>query len=238
VHCVDCVQGAVKSSPARRTAFGAQVRDRGPVATYVLIGLNIASFLLQLIVGRVWTDAMLFYPYGGQTEPWRFLTSAFVHQPNSIFHIAFNMYALWVVGQALEPALGRLRYVTLYLLSAFGGSTMMLLVATYGTESWLRGVYGASGAVFGLFGAVLVILHRLHRPLQSMITILVINAVIGFVVPNIAWQAHLGGFLVGVGLGAAFAYAPRGRQRAVGVVATAAVTVLIVVLALVKYAMA
>ena len=91
-------------------------------------------------------------PALAQSEPWRFLTSAFAH--GGITHIAFNMYALWVMGSYLEPMLGRARFVAIYLLSALGGSVMYLLLSTPPTAAevatgdygmWWTGAVGASG---------------------------------------------------------------------------------------------
>ena len=77
---------------------------------------------------------------------------------------------------------------------------------------WRTGAVGASGAVFGLFGAFLVLQRRLGRSSAGMYVIIGINAVIGFVIPGIAWQAHLGGLLTGAAVAAAIAYS--GRDRA------------------------
>jgi membrane associated rhomboid family serine protease len=237
VHCVDCVREASRTTVQPRTAFGAPLGSGRPVVTFVLIGLCLASFVLQLTVGRYWTDALIFAPFLGEIEPWRFLTAAFLHSPGMLLHIGFNMYALWILGQSLEPALGRWRFVSLYLLSAVGGSVMVtLLAAPTVAGGWATGVLGASGAVFGLFGAILVVLRRLGRSARPIVVVLVINAVIGFVVPGISWQSHLGGLLTGAVLGLAYAYAPKERRMVVGVGATVAVAVALVVLAAVKYA--
>ncbi|WP_448631754.1 rhomboid family intramembrane serine protease [Cellulomonas soli] len=139
------------------------------------------------------------------------------------------MIALWMVGPWLEMALGRARYITLYLLSAVGGSVGALVLAT-ATSGWMVGLVGASGAVFGLFGAVLVVLRRLGRDAGGIIGILVVNAVLGFVLPGIAWQAHLGGLVTGALLGAAYAYAPQGRQKVVAVTASLVVAGALVLL--------
>ncbi|WP_369795191.1 rhomboid family intramembrane serine protease [Cellulomonas sp. KRMCY2] len=234
---MDCVRAASRTAPQARTAFGAPMRGGVPVVTTTLIGLNVVGFLLQLAVGDRFTNALIFAPSVGDVEPWRFLTSAFLHDPSSFLHIAFNMYALWVLGQNLEPALGRWRFVSLYLLSAIGGAVMVTLLATPGLGgTWQQGVVGASGAVFGLFGAILVVLRRLGRSASGILVILAINAVIGFVVPRISWEAHLGGLLVGLVLGGAYAYAPKARRRTIGVGATVGVGILLVVLAALKYA--
>lgn len=239
VHCVDCVRDAARAARPARSAFGAPLRGGQPVVTVTIIALTVVSYLLQLTLGEVWTGAIVFWPAGGEVEPWRFLTAAFAHYPSGTFgimHIAFNMYALWIIGQSLEPAIGRLRFAAVYVLSALGGSVMVLLLAAPTERAWYTGVVGASGAVFGLFGAIAVVLHRLGRSARPILTIVALNAVIGFVVPTISWQGHLGGLVTGVAIGAAFAYAPRARRRAVGIAATVGIAVVLTVLALVKYA--
>lgn len=230
VHCVDCVREAAARTPQPRSVFGAPLRSGGAVVTTTLVVANVVSYLLQLVAGRAWTDALVFSPALGAAEPWRFLTAAFLHDSRSILHIAFNMYALWILGRVLEPALGRWRFTALYLLSALGGMVMVAALASPLELSWITRVVGASGAVFGLFGAILVVLRRLGRDSRGILAILLINAVIGFVVPGIAWQAHLGGLVVGAGLGAVYAYAPRERRTAVGIGATVAVAVVLVLL--------
>ena len=164
------------------------------------------------------TGQIAFVPSLGDTEPWRFLTSGFAH--GGLLHIAFNMYALWIMGQYLEPLLGRARFVALYLLSALGGSVGYLLLARPRRRGSDRDraraapggpAVGASGAVFGLFGAFLVLQRRLGRSAAGMYVIIGINAVLGFVVPGIAWQAHLGGLLTGRRGAAAIGYLGRSR---------------------------
>ncbi|KGN37461.1 rhomboid family intramembrane serine protease [Knoellia subterranea] len=255
VQCVDCVREGQKSVRQGRTIFGGDLAAVGerPLVTMVIIGICVLVFIGQLTSSSL-TNEIAFVPYLGDTEPWRFLTSAFAHSPRQILHIAFNMYALWIMGQYLEPMLGRARFAALYLISAFGGSVVYLLLSFPASVddlragdfgSWETAAVGASGAVFGLFGAFLVLQRRLGRSAATMYATIAINAVIGFVVPGIAWQAHLGGFLVGVACAAAFAYL--GRRPAMGAgtqsanfgihwVALAAITALLVVLAVVKYA--
>ncbi|MBF0688072.1 MAG: rhomboid family intramembrane serine protease [Cellulomonas sp.] len=232
VHCVDCVAEAARTSREGRTAFGGRVRGGRPVVTLTIIGLCAASYVLQLAVPG-WTSRWAFSPVAGAYEPWRFLTAAFLHSPGQVFHILFNMIALWMVGPYLESTLGRGRFATLYLVSALGGSVGAVLLAP-ATGTWLTAMVGASGAVFGMFGAVLVVLRRTGRDAGPIIGILVLNGVLGFVLPGIAWQAHLGGLVVGALLGAAYAYAPRDRRALVG---WAAPVALVVVLAVVTWTM-
>ncbi len=235
MHCVDCVREAAKAVPATVTVFGGRVRVGRPVVTYTLIALNVLAFLVEQAQGSSFINRWVFAPFLGESEPWRFLSAAFLHDPGTLLHIGFNMYALWVLGQFLEPVLGRWRFTTAYLLAAVGGSVMVLLLASPDAASWATGVYGASGAVFGLFGMVVVVLRRLRRDARSILVILVINAAIPVFVPQISWQAHVGGFLVGLLLGLAFAYAPRGRQRTVSLAAVTGVGLLLVLLALLAY---
>jgi membrane associated rhomboid family serine protease len=235
IQCVDCVREGQRAQRPARTAFGGRITGGRPVVTLTLIGLCVLSYVLQQVSDR-WTIDLAFVPFLGETEPWRFLTSAFLHSPSSLFHILFNMVALWSVGPFLEASFGRWRFLALYLLSAIGGSVMFLLLATPYAASWFTVLVGASGAVFGLFGAVLVVLRRVGRSAGGIIGVLVINAVLGFVLPGVAWQAHLGGLVVGAALGAAFAYAPRERRTAVAVGSCVAVAVLLVGAALVTYA--
>ncbi|WP_367183092.1 rhomboid family intramembrane serine protease [uncultured Cellulomonas sp.] len=219
-----------------RSALGGRVRDGRPVVTLTIVALCVVSYVLQR-VDPSWTARWIFAPYLGLAEPWRFVTAAFLHSPSSLLHIAFNMYALWIVGPYLEATLGRARFVALYLLAAIGGQVgVTLLAAPVPDGGWVTGVVGASGAVFGLFGAVLVVLRRLGGDARQILVFLAINAVLGFVLPGIAWQAHLGGLLTGLALGAAFAHAPRERRAVWGVAATVGVAVLLVVLTVAKYA--
>ena len=204
--------------------------------TLTLIALNVVSFLLQRAPGLDWLQTWIFAPFIGEIEPWRFLTAAFLHDPGFILHLAFNMYALWILGEALENALGRARFLALYLLSAVGGNLMVILLASPTSADWSGFVLGASGAVFGLFGALLLVLRRLGRSARQVVVIIVINGVLGFLIPGIAWQAHLGGLLVGAALGAAYAYAPRKRRREVAIGATVLTAVVLVAVAFLRYA--
>ena len=127
---------------------------------------------------------------------YRLITSAFLHPPGlsglGPLHIVFNMWALIVVGPALERLLGRVRFLAVYLVSALGGSVLFYLVGPPNVEA-----LGASGAIFGLFGAWFVLARRLRLDTRQIVGLIVLNLVIWFVVPNIAWQAHVGGLMAG-----------------------------------------
>ncbi|HWB36784.1 MAG TPA: rhomboid family intramembrane serine protease [Rugosimonospora sp.] len=234
VHCVDCVNAARRQVRPSSTVFGGRVRGQRPVVTMTIIALCVVSYVLQLTV-PTWTLRWEFVPLLGVDEPWRFLTSAFLHSPVSFLHIVFNMIALWTVGPYLELTLGRERYTALYLVSAIGGSVGAVVLAPV-VGGWATAMVGASGAVFGLFGAVLVVLRRLGRDAGGIIGVIVVNGVLSFVLPGIAWQAHLGGLVTGAVLGFAYASARAGRQKSVSVLATLVVLAALVASALVTYA--
>jgi membrane associated rhomboid family serine protease len=194
------------------------------MVTFTIIGICVVSFLLQLATNNStnsWTVRFYFEPGLGLLEPWRFVTAAFLHSTSFYLHIAFNMWALYVTGQFLEPVLGRARFITLCLVSAVGSSAAVVWLTspqlvTPGIVVWGPAVVGASGMVFGLFGAMIPVLRRMGAQATQIVVLIVINGVIGFMVPGIAWQAHLGGLVMGLILGYGFAHAPRERQKLFG----------------------
>ncbi|MEV8041662.1 rhomboid family intramembrane serine protease [Arthrobacter sp. NPDC080082] len=221
-QCVDCVNEAQRSAPQVRSAFGGVAAAGRPLATLGIIAACAVLYVLQWIVPNDWVYQNLAFatvyatPEFGAFEPWRMLTSAFLHSQGFILHILLNMYMLWIFGQALEPLLGRIRFLALYLISAVGGSVgYYLLTPAYVPGQQLAGVVGASGAIFGLFGATLVVQRRRGGDTRQLWVLIAINAVIGFVVPQIAWQAHLGGLVTGALCAAAIAYVPRGQRQGV-----------------------
>jgi membrane associated rhomboid family serine protease len=207
VVCPECMAQQRATHPRTKPAWLTRMTGAGaPVVTYAIIGLCVAVFIIQTLgdlLGLPVTSALRYagaYSYpaavSGAFEPWRMFTSIFAHA--NVLHLLLNMYTLWVFGSALEPLLGRARYLALFLISGFAGSLGVLLIA-----SPLVPVVGASGAIFGLFGAFLIIQRRLGGNATQMLVLLAINLGIGFLPGfNIAWQAHvgglIGGFLVGL----------------------------------------
>ncbi|MEO8220304.1 MAG: rhomboid family intramembrane serine protease [Specibacter sp.] len=232
VQCVDCVRETAKASPSRRTIFGGVVRTGRPVATIALMAMCVAAYALDWAIPNGFVFQNFAYaPFLTESEPWRMVTSAFLHS-SSIMHIAFNMYALWILGNALEPAFGRVRFLAVYLVSALAGSVGVLLLSTM--DSIDTPVVGASGAVFGLFGALFVVQKKRGGDLRQIVVLLLINAAIGFIIPNIAWQAHLGGLVAGALCAVAIAYAPAKNRNLIQWGGIAAVLVLLIGLTLYK----
>ena len=231
VQCVDCVAQANRGVRQARTTFGGAVRDRDTVVTKVVIGLCLVMFAGRyLLPGELYTHLVLindplFSSFRfGPGNWWQPLTSAFLHA--DVLHLLFNLYALWIVGQYLEPILGRARFSVLYVLSALGGAVGgLLLPGTAGSS-----LVGASGAVFGLFAALLVVNRQLGRQTGQVVGLIVVNFVIGVLVAGISWQAHLGGLVTGGVVAALLARGRRGSSAAqwigIGAVAVAVVALL------------
>lgn len=222
-QCADCVGEGARSVRQATNIFGApRPKSMTPVVTYVLIGVNLLVFALQMSSPDLERALALWPPGVADGEVYRLLTSAFLHF--GLTHIAFNMLALYFVGPPLEIALGRVRFVALYLLSALGGSVLVYLLTFNALTA------GASGAVFGLFGATFVVGKRLNMDVRSVMMIIGLNLAFTFIYPlftsqNISWQGHIGGLVTGALVAAAFAYAPRQQRSLVQGGATVALLV-------------
>lgn len=192
---------------------------RQPIlVTSILIAVNIAVFVyvtlqdpsslgsrgitkgqaqLGLSAGVIENGGVLRLPDGGLyvAEPggwYRLVTSGFLHF--GIIHLGFNMYLLYMLGQMIEPVVGRVRFALIYLAALLGGSAGAMLLQ----PNALHG--GASGAVFGLMGAAFVG-YRMRgvNPFHTGIgMLLVLNLLITFAIPGISIGGHLGGFVAGL----------------------------------------
>jgi membrane associated rhomboid family serine protease len=138
--------------------------------------------------------------------PWQLFTSLFTHV--EVFHIGFNMLALWILGPQLEMVLGRARFLLLYLISGLVGSA-----AVYWFSDQTTPTLGASGAIFGLMACLLVVALKAGADVSQLLIWIGINAAITFFAgANISWQGHVGGFLGGLALAAVLVYSPRERR--------------------------
>ncbi|MFD1824282.1 MULTISPECIES: rhomboid family intramembrane serine protease [Mumia] len=227
-QCPNCLREGQAGVRQARTAGGGLVPGRPGVVTLSLIGLNVVAFLLMMATGGLWQsplwewgvmlgDSAAFPLDDGSVALmdgvadgayWRMLSSAFLHA--SILHIAFNMYALYLFGPVLERYLGTARFLLAYLTSAVAASVFVYWLSTPHQTT-----LGASGAIFALFGMALVVMYKQGQDVRGLLALVAINAAITFIVPNISWQGHLGGFVTGLVLGAVFAYAPRARRNLV-----------------------
>src|ERR1022692_3938178 len=241
-QCVDCVKEANRGTRQAAGAFGGRVTGT-PVVTYTLVGLCVLAYLAELIYPKTIDygemiggahDLSVQADVGVGIGDWyRLFTSAFLHEPPGggigLAHIIFNMWALIVVGPSLERMLGRLRFVSVYLVSALAGGVLYYIIAKPYDPA-----LGASGAIFGLFGAWFVLSRRLRLDARMIVGLIVINLVISFTVSGIAWQDHVGGLIAGAALAAAYAYAPKANRTLVQVGATVALIALLVVGVIIK----
>ncbi|MBW3638922.1 MAG: rhomboid family intramembrane serine protease [Actinobacteria bacterium] len=246
-QCPECVAAGGKDVRQARTVFGGRLTGDTSRLSIAIIALNVLVYLAGLLLGERElqeqygnrTGGLVRFVEGGRTfdvvlggvatgEYYRLFTAAFLHA--GPLHLALNMFALAQLGPVLESALGRTRFLALYLLAALGGSALSFLVSDPGT----LGV-GASGAIFGLFGAYYIVMRRLGGETKSILVLLAINLVITFSIPIIDWRAHVGGLVTGALVAAAFAYAPKGPRRGrVQAGACAAIALVLVVLITVR----
>jgi membrane associated rhomboid family serine protease len=213
-HCVECAKSAKPDVATRAKYWSAR---QPTLVTFTIIAINVLVFLyvaaldpdsvmsrnitkgqLQLglsadivdqgVAGRL-PDGSFYSAEPGQW--YRVITSGFLHF--GIIHLAFNMYLLYMLGQMLEPAIGRVRFGLVYLASLLGGSAGAMLIQPEGIHG------GASGAVFGLMAAGFVgYMLRGVNPLTTGIgTTLLLNVVITFSIPGISRGGHIGGAVAG-----------------------------------------
>jgi membrane associated rhomboid family serine protease len=216
MRCPECARQRTKVV----NPTGAAGRSDAP-ATYALIGLCVAAFLAEIFTGAdlmgggagdsIVIDFGLF-AYGGpgfgvaEGEIYRVLTAGFLH--SGIIHLGLNMFALYILGTLLEPAVGTRRFLGIYFASVLAGSCGALLLSPD------QLTVGASGGIFGLMAAAFLIArHRGLDELASQIGLFVVlNLVFTFSVPNISIGGHLGG-LVGGGLAALLINGLHGSRR-------------------------
>ena len=203
-----------------------------PVVTWIIAALCVLVWLLQLLPWTGWiTGRLEYWPMCTAYDPWQMLTSSFLHSPSNLWHILFNLYTLMVFGPLIEMWLGRGRFITLYLMSAFAGSVAVLWLAP--NLSQIGGpapVLGASGAIFGLLAATVVIQRGLGANPGQLVVMIVLNLAIGFFVSGIAWQAHVGGLIVGAAVAWIYSRNRGPRRRARAIWLTTAVGAALVVL--------
>lgn len=198
MRCPECARDRTKVKTMRS-------RSTAPVVTQALIAINVIVFLAETATGTplggvnsssgfgtVYTHGALWGPLITQShEYYRLLTAGFLH--DGFLHILFNMWFLFFVGRMLEPAIGRVNFAVVYLVSLLAGSFGALLFEPQGVT------VGASGACFGLLGALIVVAYYRGISIwQSGLGLtLVINVVFSLSVPGISIGGHVGGVIGG-----------------------------------------
>jgi membrane associated rhomboid family serine protease len=197
MRCPECARQRTRVRTMRSAIAGGD-----PVLTYALIGINAVVFLGELAGGasagggsfggsRLVLDGGLRASDVADGDYWRLVTSGFLHA--GLFHIFFNMFALWILGTMLEPAIGTVRFGLIYFVSLLAGSFGALIVTP---DSY---TVGASGAIFGLMGAALVVLrNRGVNPMESGLGLWIgLNLLLTFTISNISIGGHIGGLIGG-----------------------------------------
>jgi membrane associated rhomboid family serine protease len=159
-------------------------------ATLSLITIICAAYLADQLYPQFYEYTALFGPLVQSGEVWRLFTVALVH--GGITHLFFNMFTLLVLGNPVEAALGKARFLIIFFVSLLTGS----LASIYLSSSPYVSV-GASGAVFGLFGAFIAMRKMIHEGVRDIYVIIGLNFVFGFILGGVDWRAHLGGLVGG-----------------------------------------
>lgn len=216
--CPDCVRetqpGTAKRAGRKMRATSRRLAHDGtPVVTYSLMVACVLVFVGQTLSnwfgGNEVTQALWYAPayslpdevqiYSDASfQPWRMVTAMFTHSTGTVFHILFNLFALWLFGRNLEALLGRAAFLTLYLFAGMGGSLAVMFWLYADPTSVGTPTVGASGAIFGVLGATLLAFRAANVSIVPLAVLLGINLAIGFMPGmSISWQAHLGGLSIG-----------------------------------------
>ncbi|PYY36494.1 rhomboid family intramembrane serine protease [Curtobacterium sp. MCBD17_030] len=237
VHCPECVreqrakftENRRASGPSSLTVARRRFAMLDQKATVVLIAVSVVVWLLDRVSGGFLSQWLAYNSALLPTQPWRIVTVLFVH--STFLHLAFNMWALLIFGRMLENMLGTWRFLALFSIAGVGGSVLVTFLAP---GTW---VVGASGAIFGLFAAFFVLQRSLGNNAVSLLVVIGLNLVIGFLPgTNISWQAHVGGIIAGFVTGFVFARTRNVRQRGLQVALLGLEAVVAIALCFVGYA--
>ena len=202
-HCPECTK-----SGAQKVYRPGDLVSK-PTLVYGVIGLCVAAFLAQLVSGEgdwfrgaVVNEGVLDGESVRDGEYWRIVTSGFLHA--GIIHLAFNMYALFIFGPAVQRAVGLAKTILIYAGGLFGGSAAVLLL------NWNQPTLGASGAVLGLAGGLAGILwaRGINITQTSLGGIFLLNLVLPLFT-NISFWGHFGGIVGGFAVASAMAAVDR-----------------------------
>ena len=224
-RCPECVARSGRQKTVTASSLGRGNASTAPM-TYGFIAVAAVIFAVGLFDSGLRFDLLerlaLINAAVIDGEWYRLFTVTLLH--GSLIHILFNMYALSILGPSLEMRLGRLRFAGLFLSTAAAGSAFAVIL---GSPTDI-GV-GASGAVFGMFGVWAATAYsqrstvRGRAMLSNIWLNLAINAAIPLFVPQVSWQAHLGGFLAGLMFGAVWINTPGKKNERVHLALLAAI---------------
>ena len=158
--------------------------------TLSLITIICAAYLADQLYPQFYEYTALYGPLVDSGEYWRLFSVALVH--GGLTHLFFNMFSLLVLGNPVEAALGKARFLTIFLVSLLTGSLASIYLNSYPHVS-----VGASGGVFGLFGAFIAMRKMISEGVRDIYVIIGLNFVFGFILGGVDWRAHLGGLVGG-----------------------------------------
>lgn len=226
-QCPACVGHGRATTRSPRTAFGAPLSTSSGPMTKIVLGILVGLFLINLIGrGLVTQQLALSSLLVADGQYWRLLTYGFT--VSGFLNLLLIGLVIWFAGRPLEGQLGGWRFLLLYLLSGFGGATLLYAVGSGMVASF----GGAIAAVLGLLAANGVVKHRRGediRPDIGLLALLVIlNLVLGW--GHTTWVSLIGGAVAGALTGIALVYAPRQRRTGVQIAGMVAVGVLCIII--------
>jgi membrane associated rhomboid family serine protease len=199
IRCPDHAGRAQGPSRVTQGVRRVSYEGQGALVTKILIGINVLVFLINLaqgssltqVSGSLFEKGALFVPGGlDQGEWWRLITAAFLHA--NLIHLGLNMLVLWFIGAPVEQAIGRGRFLAVYIVSGLAGSAGAIIFSPNAVT------VGASGAIFGILGAALVLEFQRSYVLGGQaLGLIVANLVLTFAIPNISIGGHIGGLIGG-----------------------------------------
>jgi membrane associated rhomboid family serine protease len=237
---IRCPEHSGRAQGVQRMTRGVQrasLEGAGAKVTKLLIGINVAVYVAELIQGggvygvnsTIYSKGVLWAPFVAAGDYWRLLTAAFLHY--GPLHLILNMLGLWWFGSLLEQRIGSGRFLLLYLASGLAGSAGALVVSP------TNPTVGASGAIFGILGAGLVLEQQRDYVFGgSALGVIVANLVLTFFWPGISIGGHIGGLIGGAASMLALSrfgrgHAAYGRVGLVGIAGIVAVGILSVAVA-------
>jgi len=238
----EAVQRGEEGDDAKQIVMPAPWVRQGTIGaslTQVLLGVNVAVFLLALAFPVIDDLGVNYGPYTLAGQWWRLATYMFLH--GGFLHIAFNMWCLWDLGALCESLYGRATFAAVYLITGVAGG-----VASVGWRP-LGATVGASGAIFGLAGALVASFYlgefslprdAIRATLKRLAFFVVINVVLSGVIPGVDNACHIGGLLGGMILGALIAVVAPGRDQVaqrVGVITLVAVMVIVSAVGVIRW---
>ena len=230
VHCPECVNEARSRMPKRKPAIVTAFRrsSNKPVVTYSLLAVMVLTFLVQAVSGGLngplsspIAALSVFFPAYAAEQPWRMLTAIFVHV--GLLQVLFNLLSVWLLGRILEPSVGRLRFLALFLLSGLGGS---LGASLFNGQLY----FGIGAAITGLIIGIFVIQYRQGVNNWGILVLVGLNLVFSIVVSSVLLPGIVGGILVGAAVALILSQTRGVRQVRLQAGLLAALAIVIVVL--------